>query len=136
VDFDVKVRGLVWLGVQAERFDGMAALFETLFGAKPGIDEPEFKLWRLANGALVELFAAGTKPPFGAAPVVGFEVDDLEAAKRDLVAAGAEIVGGYGPNENGYASVHFRAPDGNIYEIVRDPAPAADPSGPSSSPSP
>ena len=34
---------------------------------------------------------------------------------------GAEIVGGYGPNEDGYASVHFRAPDGNVYELTYDP---------------
>ena len=27
----------------------------------------------------------------------------------------------YGPNEDGYETVHFRAPDGNVYEIVRDP---------------
>lgn len=136
----MRVRGLVWLGIQSEAFDAMAGLFAALFGSKPNVDEPGFNLWRLENGDLVELFAAGTKPPFGSAPVVGFEVDDLEAAKRDLIAGGAEIVGGYGPNEDGYASVHFRAPDGNIYEIVRDPArdaaAATEPTDPSSSRAP
>lgn len=121
----MKVAGLVWLGVQTDRFAEMERLFGTLFGAAPGAVEPGFRLWRLANGDLVELFAGGTKPPFESAPVVGFRVDDLEAARRDLLSAGAEIVGGYGPNEDGYASIHFRAPDGNIYEVVRDPGHAA-----------
>ena len=115
------VRGLVWLGLQTEQFDAMERLFRALFGAEADGREPGFRLWRLGNGDLVELFAGGTKPPFGSAPVVGFLVDDLNEARRELVEAGAEIVGGYGPNEDGYASLHFRAPDGNIYEVVRDP---------------
>jgi YD repeat-containing protein len=48
-------------------------------------------------------------------------VDDLTEARARLEELGAEIVGGYGPNEDGYASVHFRAPDGNVYELTYDP---------------
>ena len=117
----MKVQGIVWTGVQTERFDEMAAFLQALFGEPPGIEEPGFGLWALGDGDIFEVFAGGTKPPFEGAPVVGFRVADLEAARRDVEAAGAEIVGGYGPNEAGYASVHFRAPDGNIYEIVHDP---------------
>lgn len=118
----MKVRGLVWLGVQVERFDEMDQFLATLFGEEAAAREPGFRLWRLAGGDLVELFEAGTKPSFASAPVVGFLVDDLQTARRDLVDAGAEIVGGYGPNEDGYETIHFRAPDGNVYEIVRDPS--------------
>ena len=118
----MKLRGIVWMGVQTERFDEMAAFMRTLTGTQPAIEEPGFALWSLPDGDLIELFAPGRKPAFGHGPVVGFLVDDLEASRRDLEAAGAEMVGGYGPNEDGYETIHFRAPDGNVYEIVRDPA--------------
>lgn len=117
----MEVRGIVWMGVQTERHDETTALFRALFGEPPSIEEPGFALWSLANGDLVEVFAGGTKPPFEAAPVVGFQVDDLGEARRRIEDAGAVVVGGYGPNETGYASIHFRAPDGNIYELVYDP---------------
>lgn len=117
----MKVRGIVWMGVQTDRHNEMTGFLRRLFGAEEDITEPGFSLWALPDGSLVEVFAGGTKPPFEGAPVVGFRVDDLAEARRDLLAAGAEIVGGYGPNESGYASIHFRAPDGNIYEVVEDP---------------
>jgi predicted enzyme related to lactoylglutathione lyase len=117
----MKVQGIVWMGVQTEHHEATSAMFRSLFDEPPSIDEPGFALWSLSNGDLVELFAAGTKPPFEAAPVVGFQVDDLEAAQRRIEAAGGVVIGGYGPNETGYASLHFRAPDGNIYELVYDP---------------
>ena len=117
----MKVRGIVWTGIQTERFEEMSAFLRALMGAPPPTEEPGFNLWALPNGDLVELFAAGDKPTFETAPVVGFQVDDLEASRAALVAAGGEVVGGYGPNDAGYASVHVRAPDGNVYEIVHDP---------------
>ena len=118
----MKVRGIVWMGIQTDRFDEMEALFRAVIGVEPPIERPGFALWTLPDGGLVELFEPGSKPTFGTAPVVGFLVDDLEASRADIVAAGAQIVGGYGPNEDGYTTIHFRAPDGNVYELVHDPA--------------
>ena len=118
----MNVRGIVCMGVQTERFDEMQDFLGALLGAPPPVTEPGFALWALPSGDVVELFAEGRKPTFGSAPVVGFLVDDLDASRRDLEAAGAEVVSSYGPNDDGYEAIHFRAPDGNIYEIVRDPA--------------
>ena len=115
------VRGIVWMGVQTERFDEMAAFVRALTGTPPPVEEPGFNLWSLPNGDLIELFAEGRKPTFGAGPVVGFLVDDLQASRTEIEAAGAVIVGGYGPNDDGYEAIHFRAPDGNVYELVHDP---------------
>lgn len=117
----MKARGLVWAGIQTERFDEMDAFLRAVIGTAPPVEEPGFRLWSLPSGDLVELFAPGHHADFGAGPVVGFKVDDLEAARREVVAAGGEVVGGYGPNAAGYASLHIRAPDGNVYEIVHDP---------------
>jgi len=117
----VNVQAIVWMGVQTERFEEMRSFLETLLGTPPPVVEPGFALWDLPSGDLVELFEQGRKPTFGEGPVVGFLVDDLDAARGALEAAGASVVSGYGPNDDGYEAVHFRAPDGNVYEVVSDP---------------
>jgi catechol 2,3-dioxygenase-like lactoylglutathione lyase family enzyme len=117
----MNVIGITWMGVQTDRFNEMTTFMQAVIGAPPSGTEPGFALWRLPNGDLVEIFADRDKPTFGTAPVVGFQVADLALATRDIEDAGAEIVSRYGPNEAGYEAVHFRAPDGNIYEIVHDP---------------
>ena len=117
----MRVLGIVWMGVQTANFDAMAAFVERLMGSEAPRQEPGFRLWSFPDGDIIELYAEGAKQHFGTAPVVGFRVDDLEAGRRLLAELGAEIVGGYGPNESGYESVHFRAPDGNVYELTYDP---------------
>ena len=113
--------GIGWVGIQTERFDEMQRFLAAVTGSQPAIDEPGFSLWSLPNGDLVELFAPGSKPTFGTAPVAGFLVDDLDAARASVADAGGVEVGGYGPNEDGYVSVHVRGPDGNVYELIHDP---------------
>jgi catechol 2,3-dioxygenase-like lactoylglutathione lyase family enzyme len=117
----VKLLGIVWTGVQTREFDQMATFMERLIGAPAPRQESGFRLWSFPDGDIFELYADGGKPTFGEAPVVGFRVDDLAEGRARLEELGAEIVGGYGPNEDGYASVHFRAPDGNVYELTHDP---------------
>ena len=118
-------RGIGWMGVQTDRFDQMRDFLRALVGTEPSTDEPGFSLWSLPSGDLVELFAQGTKPTFGAGPVVGYLVDDMDASRRAIEAAGGTVVGGSGPNEDGYVALHIRAPDGNVYEIIHDPQHAA-----------
>ena len=58
---------------------------------------------------------------FTTGPVVGFLVDDIQAAATELRSAGVEILFESGVDDSGNAWVHFRAPDGNIYEFTQDP---------------
>jgi catechol 2,3-dioxygenase-like lactoylglutathione lyase family enzyme len=50
-------------------------------------------------------------------PVPLFEVDDVHAARRELETAGIEIVGPPG-RDSAWEWIHFRAPDGNLYELA------------------
>ncbi len=50
-------------------------------------------------------------------PVVGFAVEDLPAAVAELERAGVELLGGR-VDEHGVGWRHFRAPDGNVYELT------------------
>ncbi len=54
---------------------------------------------------------------FGAGPVVGLRVDDVEEARAGMEAAGVEFLGPVQRSE-GSAWSHFRTPDGNVYEII------------------
>ncbi len=53
------------------------------------------------------------KEHFSTGPVVGFAVADLPGAVAELRSAGVELLGRPGPSWQ-----HFRAPDGNVYELV------------------
>ena len=52
-----------------------------------------------------------------AGPVPLFEVDDIHRARTELVGAGVEIVGEMG-RDSRWEWLHFRAPDGNLYELA------------------
>ena len=114
-------RGIVWTGVQTEEFEATERFLSALLGAEPSVQETGFRLWSLANGDLFELFSPGHQKGFGTGPVVGIQVDDIDAALDAVENAGGVVVGGYGPNEAGYRSIHVRGPDGNVYELVHDP---------------
>src|SRR5215213_425244 len=58
---------------------------------------------------------------FTTGPVAGFLVDDIQDATAELRSAGVEILYESGVDESGNAWVHFRAPDGNLYEFTQDP---------------
>lgn len=50
-------------------------------------------------------------------PVPLFEVDDVHTARAELDAAGIPIIGEVG-RDSRWEWIHFRAPDGNLYELA------------------
>lgn len=44
-------------------------------------------------------------------------MDDVHSARAELVEAGIEIVGPLG-QDSSWEWIHFRAPDGNLYELA------------------
>jgi hypothetical protein len=72
------------------------------------------------GGATVEVFAPASEYNRHLTdPVAGFRVADLDSAAAELQAAGIEIV--LPVQKGGPRSwLHFRAPDGFVYELVED----------------
>jgi len=118
----MQVRGLVWLGTATAEFDATTRFFREVLGLPSVVDEPGFVAFQLPDSSLVEVFAPDS--PYAehheGRPVVGFLVDDVPAASAELAAAGIELVGGPEVSED-YTWQHFRAPDGNLYEITSGP---------------
>jgi len=120
------VQGIRWIGVATEKYAEMRSFALDVLGLALESEDVDFLETTAANGDKLEIFGPrGPQPAyqFGAAPVVvGFLVDDIEAAREELAATpGVELLGGMEVMEDGYAWQHFRAPDGLVYEVTFDP---------------
>ncbi len=101
----------------------MVKLFHDTLGLELKHEEKGFAILLTHDGDKVEIFGPDWKynKHFSSAPVVGFLIDDMDEARDWLRKAGLELIGDVKKGEKGYLWQHFRAPDGNIYEIVFDP---------------
>jgi predicted enzyme related to lactoylglutathione lyase len=112
------VRGLSWMGVRVADFTHAVSFFQRL-GLDHERTEGEMAVFKAKNGDTVEVFGPGDEDHrhFRTGPVVGFEVDDIEAARHELEAAGAEFIGSI-ERGGGFAWAHFRGPEGHVYELT------------------
>jgi catechol 2,3-dioxygenase-like lactoylglutathione lyase family enzyme len=101
----------------------MVAFLKGVLGLTPHVEEDGFAVFRLPNGDTIEVFGDNDEHHrfFTTGPVVGFRVADVPAAQAEMEAAGIEFLGRPASSSEGYAWSHFRAPDGNVYEIMSSP---------------
>jgi catechol 2,3-dioxygenase-like lactoylglutathione lyase family enzyme len=116
----MRVLSLVWVGTRTTEHTATVAFFRDVLGLPVSSSEPDFTVLDLPDGATVEVF--GTTSRYNrhlTHPVAGFRVADLESAAAELQAAEIEIV--LPVQKGGSRSwLHFRAPDGFVYELVED----------------
>lgn len=114
------IKGLVWLGTRTDRYRELFSFYEDVMGLELDHEEHDFAVFKLPDGSKVEVFGPSDEEHrhFDSGPVAGFLVDDIEAARAHLEAGGAELIGPvHRWPATGEAWSHFRAPDGNVYEI-------------------
>jgi len=114
---------LAWVGTRTVRPEPTAAFFREVLGLDLAFQREGFWVFKLPDGSKVEVFGADNpvNRHFTTGPVAGFLVDDVFEATAELRSAGVEILLAPEQDESGNAWVHFRAPDGNIYEFTQDP---------------
>ena len=114
---------LAWVGTRTTNDAATVPFFRDVLGLPVGLELPGFTMLKLPDGSKVEVFGPDTdmNPHFTTGPVAGFLVDDVFAATEELRAAGTEIVLEPVLDDWGNAWVHFRAPDGHLYELTQDP---------------
>jgi catechol 2,3-dioxygenase-like lactoylglutathione lyase family enzyme len=119
----VRILKLAWVGVRTDRAEPTVAFLRDVLGLRPEPLGPSFWMAKLPDGSKVEVF--GPDSPvnrhFTTGPVAGFLVDDVLLAAAELRSAGVDILLEPEFDDSGNAWVHFRAPDGNIYEFTQDP---------------
>ena len=117
----MEIKGLTWTGIRTADYDAMVRLFREVLGLPVAHEQPDFAVFRLPNGDTVEVFGPTDTDHahFDSRPVVGFLVADVAAARAELEAAGTvDLIGPLRRWPGGTASRHFRAPDGNVYEVL------------------
>jgi catechol 2,3-dioxygenase-like lactoylglutathione lyase family enzyme len=117
----VNVHAITWVGIRTERWDDNVEMFERLLGLRRTHDLPGIAAFETPNGDTLEIIT-NDEPEhrhFTTGPVVGFRVDDVEAGRAELEAAGVDVVGPV-QRGGGMAWVHFRGPDGTVWELTEE----------------
>ena len=128
----MRVQGITWhaLTPDDKQLAAMKKLPAEPLGLRPMMEMPGVSVFAMPNGTLLELYTPQALPPFGyneGGVAFGFRVDDIEAASRAVKAAGSELLGQITQvPEMGYAYRHFRGPDGRVYGLNEQKAPAAE----------
>jgi catechol 2,3-dioxygenase-like lactoylglutathione lyase family enzyme len=114
---------LAWVGTRTDNAEPTVQFFLDVLGLRLGLEHEGFWMLQLPDGSKVEVFGPETPANrhFTTGPVVGFLVDDVFSATAELRSAGIEILHDPEVDDHGNAWVHFRAPDGNVYEFTQDP---------------
>lgn len=121
---DGLVKGLVWVGSRTEHYEEMRDFYRDTLRLPLEHEDGEFAIFRLPDGSKAEVFGSSDTEHthFSTGPVAGFLVDDVGSARESLEAQSVEFIGPVHEWEpTGEAWSHFRAPDGNVYEIVQGP---------------
>jgi catechol 2,3-dioxygenase-like lactoylglutathione lyase family enzyme len=118
----MEVRNVRWIGIRTDRYDEMVTFLRDVLGLRTNFEEPTTVEFETSEGDEIQVMAPGDPyyDFFGehaTGPVPLFEVDDVGAARRELEAAGIEIVGSPG-RDSRWEWIHVRAPDGNLYELA------------------
>lgn len=115
----MKVLGIRFLGVRTEQHEELTSLMRDVMGMKLTREKEDLTGLQLDDGTTVEVYGPGDADHvfFGNAAVVGFLVDDFDAARAEMESVGVDFLGRV-QHEAGTSWNHFRGPDGNIYEII------------------
>ena len=117
----MKVKRISWLGVGTDDFAGTLAFFTGVLGLEPAIVDDKGVAILHAGDSQVEIFGPGTSGRARTSPPVpAFEVEDVEAAREELLAAGVELLGDIG-RWNGFEWQYFRGPDGHVFAVKKTP---------------
>lgn len=109
----MRIEGTVFVGTRTGARAEMAAFVRDVLGMAPAS----------AGGMNADVFDLPDGSSFAVAPAaadertVGFLVADIDVAASELRSAGVETDDEIAVNDH-YRYLHFRAPDGQLYELV------------------
>ena len=121
----MKVTGLSWVGVGTDDFARTLDFFTDVLGLRTAVADHArgVALLHAGEGHVVEIFGPGTRGrSLTSPPVVAFEVEDVQAARAELLAAGVELIGDIGA-WNGFEWLYFRSPDAQVFAVKKTPPP-------------
>lgn len=111
------VLGYTWAGVRTSDLNSSSRFFSDILGLRQVHHGKALVQFELPSGQLFEVFSSESRYySFHNCPVVGFQVEDVRAAKREMESSGIEFMTEVlGDDKEAWA--YFRGPDGYLYEI-------------------
>ena len=118
----MSISGYSWVGIRTDDFEATTRFFEEKLGLtltwRSG--DAEVAHFQLPGGQLFEVFGPNDAGVHATnCPVVGFDVEDVRAARDELMQLGVEFVTEVEEGEAGASWVYFRGPDGQLYQLQR-----------------
>jgi catechol 2,3-dioxygenase-like lactoylglutathione lyase family enzyme len=118
----MEVRNIRWVGVPARNYDAMVGFLRQVLALRVNFSEPATTDFSTSEGDEIQVMAPGDAyydffTEHAAGPLPLFEVGDVHNARREFEEAGIEVIGATGCDSR-WEWIHFRAPDGNLYELA------------------
>jgi catechol 2,3-dioxygenase-like lactoylglutathione lyase family enzyme len=118
----MEVRSIRWVGVPTESYEAMVTFLHEVLLLQVNFREQTTVEFSTSEGDQIQVMAPGDAyydffTANAAGPVPLFEVDDVHGARRELEEAGVEVIGATA-RDSSWEWIHFRAPDGNLYELA------------------
>lgn len=113
----MRVLGYTWAGVRTDNLKSAAGFFADILGLSLIHEGKDLIQFEMPSGQLFEVFASESRYyQLHTCPVLGFQVEDVRAARKELESRGVEFVTDlYGNNTEAWT--YFRGPDGYLYEL-------------------
>ena len=113
------VQKVDFVGLRSGRLDETVALFRDVMGVPVTRQTADLVGFRLADGTVLELYGPANEfhAFFTTGPVVAFRVENFDATRRAMLAAGVDFIGDI-QHADGVSWQHFRCPDGTVLEII------------------
>lgn len=113
----MRVLGYTWAGVRTDNLKSAAGFFADILGLSLIHKGKDLIQFEMPSGQLFEVFASESRYyQLHTCPVLGFQVEDVRAARKELESRGVEFVTDvYGNNTEAWT--YFRGPDGYLYEL-------------------
>jgi catechol 2,3-dioxygenase-like lactoylglutathione lyase family enzyme len=123
----VRVLGYTWVGVRTNDLNLSSRFFSDILGLRRVHDGKGLVQFELPSGQLFEVFGSESRYyQFHNCPVVGFQVEDVRAAKQEMESKGIQFMTDvFGDAKEAWA--YFRGPDGYLYEIWQTQRPMKTP---------
>ncbi len=118
----MEIKGICWMGIGTNSFDQTVDFFTQVLGLEVALIEKPVAMLRAGPGQIVEVFGEGSTrgKTLTTPPAIAFEVNDVMAARAELLAKGVELIGDVG-SWNGHEWLYFRGPENYVFAIKKTP---------------
>lgn len=108
-----------WIGVVVDDLDGQGRFWGDLLGVPESARGSDYIQFDLPGGRTFEVLLRSTEPQYDRVRFqVGFAVEDIHAAREELIGRGVEPISEILKGEES-SWAYFRDPAGNVFEITQ-----------------